>query len=180
MSLPIVRPHIDQLMFRLYDRALHPELFEILAQRKVTHNGQRLTVRMTPMGHVLEWTDGIITLSEVIATDEQLLPTHGRQLAYRFQGESQGGWNHPLGIRYSVAMQLERMTPEVFAHEHDELLADGYNRGLLVHYRHNVRVGLNPLGFVSIEVLPTGLNITTFHTFPDEFAFVKTQSLIEM
>lgn len=179
MSLPIVRPQVDQLQFRLYDRALHPELFEIQAQRQVTHNGQRLTVRMTSMGHVLEWTDTTTTLSEVIATNDQLLPTLGRQLAYRFQGESQGRWTHPEGIQYSVAMQLERMTPEVFAHEHDELLADGHKRGLLVHYRHKSRIGLNPLGFVSIEVLAMGLNITTFHTFPDEFAFVKTQSLIE-
>ena len=179
MSRPIVRPHVDQLLFRLYDRALHPELFEIMAQRQVMHNGQTLTVRMTPTGHVLEWTDGSITLSEVIATADQLLPTQGRKLAYRFQGESRGKWVHPNGVRYEAAMQLEFMSPEVFAHEHDELLADGHKRGLLVHYRHTMRVGLNPLGYVSIEVLPTGLSITAFHTYPDELAMVKTQSLIE-
>jgi hypothetical protein len=67
----------------------------------------------------------------------------------------------------------------VFLHVHEELAADGARRGLLFHFRPQHRLGLTPLGFVTVDAIPTGLSIAAFHTFPDEFAVVKTQSLIE-
>ena len=30
-----------------------------------------------------------------------------------------------------------------------------------------------------VEALPACLSVSAFHTFPDEFALIKTQSLIE-
>ena len=35
MNSYIVRPRVSDLVFRLYGRPLHPELFEILAVRKI-------------------------------------------------------------------------------------------------------------------------------------------------
>ena len=36
-----------------------------------------------------------------------------------------------------------------------------------------------PLGLITVEARPGCLFLSTFHTFPDEYAVVKTQSLIE-
>ena len=49
----------------------------------------------------------------------------------------------------------------------------------MYHCKTNNRVGLSPLGVVIAEALPHSLSVTAFHTFPDEFAVLKTQSLIE-
>ena len=38
---------------------------------------------------------------------------------------------------------------------------------------------MSPLGVVIVEALPGCLSVAAFHTFPDEYAVVKTQSLIE-
>ena len=102
----------------------------------------------------------------------------GRRLAYRFEAERRGRCD-VADVRYQVGLQVEVLPPEVFLHVHEELAADGARRGLLFHFRPHHRLGLTPLGFVTAELLPTGLAVAAFHTFPDEFAIVKTQSLIE-
>ena len=82
-------------------------------------------------------------------------------------------------MRYQVTLSVEVLPPEVFLNFHEELAADGARRGLLFHFRPHHRLGLTPIGLVTAEALPTGLAVSAFHTFPDEFTVVKTQSLIE-
>ena len=68
MGVPFVRPRVAELVFRLYDRPLHPELFDVLAGRTVKRDGYTLSVRLTRTGHVLGWSDGRVHLEEVTAT----------------------------------------------------------------------------------------------------------------
>jgi hypothetical protein len=174
----LIRPRVADLILRLYDRPLHPELFDALAVRHVRRNDYSLTIRLTPTGHVLEWHRGEVHLVEVTATAEQDLPTGGR-LTRRFVGERRGRLRVGNGVRYEMELQTELLPPEVYLHVHDELAAEGAKRGMLFHFRPRHRLGLTPLGLVTVDALPTGLAVATFHTFPDEYAVVKTQSLIE-
>jgi hypothetical protein len=173
-----VRPRVAELVFRLYDRPLHPELFDAVAARRVERNGVRVTVRITPTGHVLEWTDGAATLTELTATADPGLPERGRRLGHRLGGGRGGRWEGG-GLRYQVSSQVEVLPPEQFVRVHEELRADGARKGLVSHFRGGDRLGLAPLGVVVAEALPGGLAVSAFHTFPDEYAVVKTQSLIE-
>ena len=50
---------------------------------------------------------------------------------------------------------------------------------MLFYFAPHRRMALAPLGLVTVDPLPTGLSVATFHTFPAEFTVVKTQSLIE-
>ncbi|MBX9623981.1 MAG: DUF2617 family protein [Gemmataceae bacterium] len=177
MRCPFVRPPVADLLFRLYDRPVHPELFDVLAARRAEQPGYAVTVRITPTGHVLSWTDGAVTLSEVTAAAGQELPAAGR-LAHRFGG-GRGGRCQVGRVRYQVASQVEVLPAAQFAAVHEELLADGARKGFLCHFRPGNRLGLSPLGVVIAEALPRALSVNTFHTFPDERAVVKTQSLIE-
>jgi hypothetical protein len=180
MNRPIVRPRVADLLFRVYDRPLHPELVETLAVRQVRRGESVLTVRVTPTGHVLEWVRGNDCVTEVTTTTSHELPEFGRRLAHRFgSGEQKGRCAIGEGVRYQVTTHAEILPPEVYVHVHEELASDGARRGLLFHFRPHHRLGLTPLGFVAVEVLPSGLSVAAFHTFPDEFTVIKTQSLIE-
>ncbi len=178
MGVPFVRPRVADVVFRLYDRPLHPELFEVVAAKTVVRDGRRLTVRLTRTGHTLGWTDGKVHMEEVIATADQELPEAGRRLAHRFDAGRRGRCEL-AGVMYQMASQVEVMEPEPFVHLHAELVADGERKGLVYHCNRGNRVGLSPLGVVIVEALPRCLSVTAFHTFPDEFAVLKTQSLIE-
>lgn len=172
MSPSLVRPRVSEVLVRAYDRPLHPELFEAVAARTVAHAGTRLTVQLTRAGHALTWTDGTVHLTEVTATADQELPGAGVRLA-------RNGRCELPGARYQLAHQVEVLEPEQFVHLHTELAAEGAKKGLVYHCKANNRIGLSPLGVVIAEALPRALSVTAFHTFPDEFAVLKTQSLIE-
>jgi hypothetical protein len=179
MNTPFTRPRVSDVVFRAYDRPLHPELFEPLATRRVERDGYTLTVTMTPTGHVLHWAKGPAHIVEVTAAADLTLPDLGRRLAHKFRGEQRGRFEVPGVVRYQVSLQAEVLAPEVFLAMHDELVADGRRQGFLFHFRPHHRLGLMPVGLVTAEALPDGLSVSAFHTFPDEFAVLKTQSLIE-
>lgn len=176
---PILRPRVADLVFRLYDRTLHPELFETLSLRRIKRERYTLTVRMTPTGHALEWTNGDVCLFEVTTTSGDVLPDQGLRLQHRFEGTRSGHWELGPTTHYTMSLQAEILSPEVYLHVHEELARDGAKRGLIFHYQSHNRLGLAPMGYITVDPLPTGLSISAFHTFPEEFGVVKTQSLIE-
>ena|SRR5262245_3960002 len=180
MSVPFVRPRVADVAFRLYDRPLHPELFDVVAAKTVVRDGWRLTVRLTRTGHTLGWSCGDIHLEEATVATDQELPDAGQRIAHQFDGERRGRFQFPGGVRYQMSSQVEVLQPEQFVHLHTELVADGTRKGLIFHCKEGNRIGLSPLGVVIVEALPRCLSVTAFHTFPDEFAVIKTQSLIEL
>jgi hypothetical protein len=179
MAALFLRPRVADLVFRLYDRPLHPELFDVLASRRVERGGYRIAVTITPTGHILDWSHDGERIVETTATSDQLLPQRGRRLGHRFGGSRSGRCEIMPGLRYQVSTQVEVLLPDLFDQVHDELQADGQRKGLLFHFRPENRLRLSPIGVVIVEALPRCLSIAAFHTFPDEYTVVKTQSLIE-
>jgi len=179
MGPPTARPRVAELVFRLYDRPLHPELFEGLATRRVERAGYRVAVHVTRTGHVLEWSSGPVGLTELTAAAGHDLPVKGQRLAHKMGGGRSGRCDLDGGVRYRVGSQVEVLPPEQFRQFHEELCADGARKGLLYHFPPDARSALPPLGVVVVEELAGGLSVAAFHTFPAELAVVKTQSLIE-
>jgi hypothetical protein len=175
----LVRPKIGELVFRLFDRPLHPEFFEAIAVRRVERGRSRVSVALTHSGHSLTWSFGDIHLTEVTATTDQDLPSAGLRFGHRLRGEHSGRCDLPRGGRYQMTSQVEILPPEQFLQVHEELLVDGARRGLICQFHSHHRLGLSPLGVVVIEPLPNCWSVSAFHTFPDELAVVKVQSLIE-
>jgi hypothetical protein len=178
---------VSDLVFQLYGRPLHPELFDILAARRLQGAGYDLIVRITRTGHVISWENADVHLTEVTAASEQLLPEKRRLLHSRLRGERSDKLVCAHGVSYQFSYQVEVLPPEIFQHVHDEILLDGSKQSpwnlpflvLLHNFQPQQRLCLAPLGFVSVEARAGCLFLSTFHTFPDEHTVVKTQSLIE-
>jgi hypothetical protein len=179
MGVYFLRPRVSELVMHLYGRPLHPELFDILAERRVQREDDTLTVRITRTGHVISWENADVFLTEVTATTDQELPQKRRLFASRMRGEQTRTFPCAHGITYQTSFQIEVLPPEIFLHVHDEIIADGGKRGLLHHFHPHQRLAVSPLGYIAVEGRADCLFLTSFHTFPDEYTVVKTQSLIE-
>ena len=179
MSVDIVRPAVGDLVFQLYGRPLHPELFDILAVRKIQREDYQLSVRITRTGHVISWENADVHLTEVTAAAKQELPERRRLLHYKLRSEHNGRMACAHGIHYEMSFQVEVLAPEIFLHIHEEILSDGGKRGLLHNFPSHNRLAVAPLGFITAEAGPGRLFLSSFHTFPTEYTVVKTQSLIE-
>jgi hypothetical protein len=174
-----VRPAVENLVFQVYGRALHPELFEVVAQRTVRRDDYELQVGITATGHVLRWSSGKTILTEVAAGPDPPLPERGRLLDCRLRSELTRAVDCGLGIRYEMSFQVEVLAPEIFHQVHEEIVADGARRGLLHHFPSSSRLSVAPLGFLQADGRRGCLCLSSFHTFPSEYTVVKTQSLIE-
>ncbi len=179
MAPPLVRPPAAGLVYRAFDRPLHPELVAPLATRRVARAGAVLSVTLTPAGHLLAWRRGDDCLTELIAAATDDLPATGRRLGWDVQTGERSGRFLAGGTTYRVGVSLEHLAPELFLHVHEELAADAAKRGFVAHLRPHHRLGLAPLGFVTAEPVPGGLSVQAFHTFPEDFAVLKVQTLIE-
>src|SRR5213593_4809249 len=107
MSVNSLRPRVAELVFQLYGRPLHPELFDILAARKIQHEDYELTVRITRTGHVISWQSRDVYLTEVAAAVEEPLPDRRRLLGYRLRGEHTATVACGGGIQYQMSFQVE-------------------------------------------------------------------------
>ncbi|HEX4147571.1 MAG TPA: DUF2617 family protein [Pirellulales bacterium] len=175
-----VRPKVAELVFQLYGRSLHPELFEIHASRTVRRGDYQATVDITSAGHLVTWRYHGLTLTEVATAAHHPLPQKRRLLSYRLKGERNDRMECRGGASFQVNFQLETVDPEVFWTFQQELSHDGERQGMLHRFNPSGRLVLGALSYINIETRNRSLLVQAFHTFPDDCAIVKSQSLYEI
>ncbi|MGE0606544.1 MAG: DUF2617 family protein [Pirellulales bacterium] len=166
-------------MFQLYGRSLHPELFEIYSTRTVQRGQYEATVSITSSGHIVSWRYAGMTMTEVATTAHHPLPQKRRLLSYRLKGERNDRVECRGGASYQVSFQLEPVDPEIFWTFQQELAEDGERKGMLHRFDSSGRLALGALSYINVETRSRSLLIQAFHTFPDDCAIVKVQSLFE-
>jgi hypothetical protein len=174
------RPKIAELVFQLYGRPLHPELFQIYGTRCVERGDYQAKIQITSAGHVVTWRYGGLTLTEVCASARHPLPERRRLMSYSLKGSRKDKVDCRGGIVYQTNFQLEQVIPEVFWTFQQELATDGERRGMLHRFDSSGRMALGALSYINVETRSRHLLIQAFHTFPDDYAIVKSQSLFEL
>lgn len=175
-----VRPKVAELVFQLYGRALHPELFQVYSTRTVERGGYEATVCITSAGHFVNWRYQGLTLTEVATSAHHPLPQKRRLISCRLKGEGTDQVDCRGGARYKVNFQLEPVEPEVFWTFQQELAGDCSHQGMLHRFDSSGRMALGALSYINLEARNRSLLVQAFHTFPDDYAIVKSQSLFEI
>jgi uncharacterized protein DUF2617 len=175
-----VRPKVAELVFQLYGRPLHPELFEVYESRTVKRGDYQAKIDITSAGHVVTWLYAGLTLTEVATSAHHPLPERRRLLSYKLKGERSDGIECRGGVSYQVNFQLEPVEPEIFWTFQEELVRDGEHHGMLHKFDSSGRMALGAISYINIETRSRTLLVQAFHTFPDDCAIVKTQSLIRI
>ncbi len=175
-----VRPKVAELVFQLYGRALHPELFQVHSSRTIQRGDYEATIHITSAGHVVTWRYLGLTLTEVATSAHHPLPQKRRLISYRLKGEGSDRVECRGGARYQVSFQLEPVEPEVFWTFQQELASDSQRQGMLYRFDSSGRMALGALSYIHLEARNRSLLVQAFHTFPDDYAIVKSQSLFEI
>ena len=171
------RPKVAELVFQVYGRALHPELFEVCQTRTVERGKYKAKVDITTAGHVVTWSYAGLTLTEVATSAHHPLPERRRLLSARLRGQRNDRVECRGGINYQVSFQLEPVEPEIFWTFQHELCQDGQRQGMLHKFDSSGRMALGALSYINVESRNRTLLVQAFHTFPDDYAIVKSQSL---
>ena len=103
-----VRPPVDDLVFHLFARPVHPEFFDTLALRRVERPADTLTVRITPTGHAITFQTAKWSLTEVTAAARQPLPANGRLMRQRVRpGEHRAACRPRPNLSYMMLSHVE-------------------------------------------------------------------------
>ena len=174
------KQRVESLRFFLYNRPLHPELFEIYHDHHIIKSGYEAQIWVTGCTHVIGFYRGRTSLVEVTADAENILPERGQLLEMPFRGERDHERKQADGIDYMMNFQVERMSSGVYSRTHHELARQGAQRGLFVPFPTWMARSLTPFTYIDYEARPNELHVFTFHAFPSELTIVKTQSLFEL
>jgi hypothetical protein len=175
-----VRPKVAELTFQVYGRPLHPELFQIYKSRRIERGGYVARVDITSAGHVITWSYNGTTLTEVAAAAHNPLPKRRRLLFHRLRGERSERIECRGGMVYQMSFQLEPAAPEIFWMFQQELAHESERRGLVHTFDASGRMALGALSYVNLETRNRSVLVQAFHTFPDDCAIVKSQSLFQL
>ena len=83
----IVRPKVAELVFQVFGRPLHPELFEVCSSQVVERGEYRAKIDITRTGHVVAWRHAGLTLTEVATSAHHPLPQRRRLMSHRLRGQ---------------------------------------------------------------------------------------------
>ncbi|NLY00464.1 MAG: DUF2617 family protein [Rhodopirellula sp.] len=175
-----VRPKVAELVFQLYGRPLHPELFEVYGTRSVKRGDYEAKIDITSAGHVVTWRRDGLTLTEVCTSAHHPLPERRRVMSYRLKGERTDRIECRGGVLYDVAFSLEPVDPEIFWTFQAELTDDARRKGMFHKFDSSGRMAMGALSYINVETRTRSLLVQAFHTFPDDYAIVKSQSLFQV
>jgi len=168
------------LRFYLYERPVHPELFDIYRDDHIVKSCYEAQIWVTGCSHVIGFFRDSFSLVELTADADAELPRRGLMLELPFRGERDHNCKRTDGINYMMNFQVESMSPHVYSKTHHDLARLGAQRGLFVPFPMWMARSLTPFTFIDYSAKPNELHVFTFHAFPDELTIVKTQSIFEL
>ena len=174
------RPKIAELVFQLYGRSLHPELFEIHESRTIKRGKYTAQVLITSAGHVVTWEYDGITLTEIATAAHHPLPKKRRLMSHRLKGDRADQLECRGGVKYEVAFSLERASTERFLDYQKQLSLPCTRQGLLHQFDSNGRWETGAISYVNVESRDKLFRVQAFHTFPEDCALLKIQSSFQL
>ncbi len=180
MGVSSRRASVADLAFRVFNRPLHPEWFSTRQFRRVSHKEWEADIRIVDGGHFVIFRAGSIALTEVLSGPETALPEVG-VLFHAHLGRERSALVRPGGmVEYQSCLSTEQIEVEIFRHLSEEIMLDIGPNTLFQHFPSSNRLLPSPISHVQITGRAFDLSIQSFHTFPDECAIVRTQSLFEL
>ena len=175
-----VRPKVTDLTFRLFGRSLHPELFDVFASRSIKRSEYEIEYSITSAGHVFTWKHDQAILTEVSAANHHPFPQQRQIVSEPLVGKNQDSVTWRDLVKCEFQYQLEPTTPKTFAALQNHLLESAEYEGLVFQFQASGRMTFGGLSYIDVHAREKFVRLRAFHTFPDAYAVVKTESVFTL
>ncbi|WP_437226968.1 DUF2617 family protein [Planctomicrobium sp. SH661] len=179
MPTESIRPSISETSYRFFDRPLHPELFSPAASGRIRTSRYDASIGICQGGHFIQVSSNGKTIVEVTAPDQQVLSTYGMQQTYFFSDDEELVVETTQPMEYHFAGQVDAVDFAIFTRVQLELEIAASRAFLSYQFPAHNRLLPGPLSLIQVEGNEHMLTVHTFHTFPEDLAVLRTQSLIE-
>ena len=168
------------LTLMLYQRTLHPELFKILGSEQVSRRAYEADIWLVEGGHVITFTAGKTTLSEIVAPLNDTLNDRNLLQSIQCRGEKYHEMAVGGNVRDMISTQEEQLTQTLYEATRHEISTYAAKRELM---SAEGTLGPDGGGFLSvldIERRSHELLVQSFHLFDENLMVIKTQAILEV
>jgi hypothetical protein len=179
MTVSYARPDVADMVLRVFQRSVHPELMETLRETRFSVGRHTATLRICRDGHAIEFRTRRHTLTELAVSRHSPVPSTGCAVDRRLIGYR----THSVlsaGIQYNCSYQLETIPADIYLQIHREMEMDANKSTLAVALPGSSAASPPCLSFFSSDLLRNGLVVHSYHTFPGNGAVLRIQSLFEV
>ena len=167
------------LTLLLYQSTLHPELFKILATEQVSRRAYDADIWLVEGGHVVSFTAGKNTLTEVIATNHDPILERNVLQSIPCRGEKYHEMTVST-IRYMISTQEEQLTQTLYDATKHEISSYAAKRELMSAETPGREDFGAVLSVLDIERRSHELLVQSFHLFDETQMVIKTQAIVEV
>lgn len=176
-----IRPSVTKHVLSVFGRSIHPELFHNHRTRLVHRSSYRARIDITSDGHVVAFTGSRgATLTEVVGSFQQSLPKQRKLLEQNLRGKYAEEIQGKRGLRYHSEFELDHISADMFWMLQTQLQNCPSPEGLVHAFDSSGRIPFGAISYVHVEQRERQLLIQAFHTFPDDYAIVKSTSTFSL
>ncbi len=170
-----IRPTVAEHSFCVFGRSIHPELFVTHQTRSIHRKHYRARIDITNDGHVISFTGSrSATFSEIVGSVQQSLPLQRKLLSTNLRGRSVEEFQGKRGLAYHSHFELEHVAADMFWMLQTQLRQCSSTDQMIHTFDSSGRIPFSAVSFVHIEQRERQLLVQAFHTFPDDYAIVKS------
>jgi hypothetical protein len=168
------------LTLTLFQRMLHPELFNILGSEQVSRRAYDADIWLVEGGHAVTFTAGRNTLAEVILNSTTPVTDRGLVQTIPCRGERNHETTSGGNIKYMISTQEEQLTQPLYDATRNEIAAYAAKRELMTAETPASSEYGSALSVLDIERRSHELLVQSFHLFDELQLVVKTQGIFEV
>ena len=163
----------------LYDRALHPELFQLKGRRVLTRPGYECECWLMAGGHLIRFKKPGLCAAELLVDREDGLPSSGVVSAFLAAGERD--YEHLFekeGVNYIHTVQTEQLSENLYIDTLAEMRDHAREVEGLLH-EWDDEAGTN-LSLVDLQRYNRELHAQSYHLLAQGGVVIRTQTIFEL
>ena len=179
MNPTTLTPQLDQAFtFGLYNRALHPEFFDLRSRRVVRHEGWELESWIVSGGHALRFGTGSACYAEAICQNGTPLPESHSVASFVCGGEHDLDEQFdPDGVGYIATIQSESLGENLYRATFEEMLDYASEADAQVS-RWEGASGSN-MSIIDVQRFHKEVHAQCYHLFAQGGIVLRTQTIFE-
>ena len=132
---------------------------------------------ITSSGHVITWNSGTAVVSEVATSSHQPLPAKRELFAFALKGSQDEQLDVRGGTRYRTKFSLEPATSDLFFGIQQQLAGQEGPDSIMHTFDSSGRICWGAISLIHVEARRRSIRIRAVHTFPDDGAVVKVETV---
>jgi len=169
--------NIQTYQIAVYDRALHPELFQLRRRRVVTQSPYELETWVLPGGHVLRFEYGTACYCELV-TDAEEVPSKGAVVVLPCGSERDyDAVFDRERVGYMTTVQSEQLSENLYIATFNEMLDYAQEVEAVLH-RWDTPNGRN-MSMLDIQQFSREVHVQGYHLQARGGVVLRTQTIFE-